>query len=87
MYLDRGQLAVERMGRGFTWLDTGTPDSLLDAGEFVATLERRQGLRIACPEEVAFEQRFIDRAQLQRLGMELGRSDYARYISSVASEN
>ena len=67
-YLDRGQLAVERMGRGFTWLDTGTPDSLLDAGEFVATLERRQGVRIACPEEVAFGQGFIDRAQLERLG-------------------
>ena len=71
---------------GFTWLDTGTPDSLLDAGEFVATLERRQGIRIACPEEVAFGQGFIDRAQLERLGLALGKSDYARYVTSVALE-
>ena len=87
VYLDRGQLAVERMGRGFTWLDTGTPDSLLDAGEFVATLERRQGVRIACPEEVAFGQGFIDRAQLERLGLALGKSDYARYVTSIALES
>ena len=86
-YLERGQLAVERMGRGFTWLDTGTPDSLLDAGEFVATLERRQGVRIACPEEIAFGQGFIDRAQLERLGLALGKSDYAQYVTSIASEN
>jgi glucose-1-phosphate thymidylyltransferase len=87
VYLDREQLAVERMGRGFTWLDTGTPDSLLDAGEFVATLERRQGVRIACPEEVAFGQGFIDRTQLEHLGLALGKSDYARYVTSLASEN
>jgi glucose-1-phosphate thymidylyltransferase len=84
VYLDRRQLAVERMGRGFTWLDTGTPDSLLDAAEFVATLERRQGVRIACPEEIAFGQRFIDREQLERLGLALGKSDYAHYVTSVA---
>ena len=87
VYLDRGQLAVERMGRGFTWLDTGTPDSLLDAGEFVATLERRQGVRIACPEEVAFGRGLIDRAQLERLGLTLGKSDYARYVISLALED
>jgi glucose-1-phosphate thymidylyltransferase len=86
VYLDRQQLVVERMGRGFTWLDTGTPDSLLDAAEFVATLERRQGVRIACPEEVAFGQGFIDRLQLEMLGVALGKSDYARYVSNVASE-
>src|SRR6476620_7274198 len=85
-YLTVMLLAVERMGRGFTWLDTGTPDSLLDAGEFVATLERRQGVRIACPEEVAFGQGFIDRAQLERLGLALGNSDYARYVTSIALE-
>jgi len=84
VYLDRRQLAVERMGRGFTWLDTGTPDSLLDAAEFVATLQRRQGVRIACPEEVAFGQGFIDRGQLERLGLALGKSDYAQYVSSLA---
>jgi glucose-1-phosphate thymidylyltransferase len=86
IYLERGQLAVEQMGRGFTWLDTGTPDSLLEAAEFVATLERRQGFRIACLEEVAYNQGYIDRAQLQKLGMALGKSDYARYILNVASQ-
>jgi glucose-1-phosphate thymidylyltransferase len=82
-YLERGELSVERMGRGFTWLDTGTPDSLLDAAEFVATLEKRQGVRIACPEEVAFVQGFIDQEQLSKLGRSLGKSDYARYIRSL----
>jgi len=85
LYLQRGQLTVVRMGRGFTWLDTGTPDSLLTAAEFVATLERRQGFRIACPEEVAFNQGFIDRAQLERLGVELGKSGYAQYIRDLAT--
>lgn len=85
MYLDRGELTVERMGRGYAWLDTGTPDSLLDASDFVATLERRQGFRIACPEEVAFNQGFIDRAQLERLSIELGKSDYAQYIYNLAT--
>lgn len=84
VYLDRGELSVERMGRGFTWLDTGTPDSLLEAGEFVATLEKRQGFRIACPEEVAFNQGYIDRQQFLRLGLNLGKSDYARYIVNLA---
>jgi glucose-1-phosphate thymidylyltransferase len=83
-YLERGQLAVERMGRGYTWLDTGTPDSLLTAAEFVATLERRQGVKIACPEEIAFGQGFINRDQLARLGSALGKSDYARYVTSIA---
>jgi glucose-1-phosphate thymidylyltransferase len=87
IYLDRGALAVERMGRGFAWLDTGTPDSLLEAAEFVATLEKRQGFRIACPEEIAFNQGFIDRKQLTRLGMELGKSDYARYVCSLAASS
>jgi glucose-1-phosphate thymidylyltransferase len=86
VYLEGGYLAVERMGRGFAWLDTGTPDSLLVAAEFVATLERRQGFRIACPEEVAFNQGYIDRDALGRLGSELGQSDYARYIQGLASE-
>lgn len=84
VYLERGQLAVERMGRGFAWLDTGTPDSLLAAADFVATLERRQGFRIACPEEVAFNQGYIDRDQLERLGRALGNSAYARYVCDLA---
>ncbi|MDB5582207.1 MAG: rmlA1 [Bradyrhizobium sp.] len=85
IYLERGELGVEKMGRGFTWLDTGTPDSLLEAAEFVATLERRQGFRIACPEEVAFGQGYIDRAQLAKLGEALGKSDYAKYVRGLAS--
>ena len=84
VYLERGQLVVEQMGRGYTWLDTGTPDSLLEAGEFVATLEKRQGFRIACPEEVAFNQGYIDRDQLERLGVGLGKSDYGRYVKALA---
>jgi glucose-1-phosphate thymidylyltransferase len=86
VYLDRNQLAVERMGRGFAWLDTGTPDSLLEAAEFVATIEKRQGVRIACPEEIAFNQGFIDRGQLEQLGVRLGKSDYAGYVRDLASK-
>jgi glucose-1-phosphate thymidylyltransferase len=85
VYLDRGLLTVEQMGRGFAWLDTGTPDSLLAAADFVATLEKRQGFRIACPEEIAFKQRFIDRSQLQKLGMALGNSEYAKYVQALAN--
>ena len=84
-YLDRGLLTVEQMGRGFAWLDTGTPDSLLAAADFVATLEKRQGFRIACPEEIAFNRRFIDRSQLQKLGMALGNSEYAKYVQALAN--
>jgi glucose-1-phosphate thymidylyltransferase len=87
VYLDRGHLAVEKMGRGFTWLDTGTPDNLLAAAEFVATLEKRQGFRIACPEEVAFNQGYIDSGQLERLGVALGKSDYAQYVRDLASKS
>jgi glucose-1-phosphate thymidylyltransferase len=86
VYLDRQQLAVERMGRGYAWLDTGTPDSLLEAAEFVATLERRQGFRIACPEEVAYNQGYIDSEQLVRLGEALGKSEYAKYIKGLLSQ-
>ena len=76
LYLERAELAVEKMGRGFAWLDTGTPESLLQAADFVASLERRQGFRIACPEEVAFSQGYIDREQLLKLGEALGKGDY-----------
>lgn len=86
VYLERGELSVETMGRGFTWLDTGTPDSLLEAAEFVGTLEKRQGFRIACPEEVAYNQGYIDQAQLARLGEALGKSDYGRYVAALARE-
>ncbi|MGO4573228.1 glucose-1-phosphate thymidylyltransferase RfbA [Microvirga sp. 2TAF3] len=83
-YLERGQLHVQRMGRGFAWLDTGTPDALVDATEFVRALERRQGFRIACPEEIAFNLGWIDQAQLIRLGQELSKSSYGQYLLRVA---
>ena len=79
-YLEKGQLQVELMGRGYAWLDTGTPDTLLDAAEFVATLERRQGMKIACPEEIAWRNGFIDDAGLERATARLGKSDYASYL-------
>jgi glucose-1-phosphate thymidylyltransferase len=84
VYMERGLLAIETMGRGFAWLDTGTPDSLLAASDFVATLEKRQGFRIACPEEISFNQKFIDRQQLEKLGTALGKSDYAKYVQALA---
>ena len=79
-YLERGSLSVEIMGRGFAWLDTGTPDSLIEAAEFVRTLEKRQGFKIACPEEIAFDKGFIDAPQLERLAEKLGKSEYGQYL-------
>ncbi len=79
-YLQNGQLNVQIMQRGYAWLDTGTHDSLLDAGQFIATLERRQGLKIACPEEVAWRKGFIDAAQLERLAQPLAKSGYGQYL-------
>jgi glucose-1-phosphate thymidylyltransferase len=83
-YLERGQLHVQRMGRGFAWLDTGTPDTLVEAAEFVRALEKRQGFRIACPEEIAFNLGWIDRDQLTRLGQELSKSSYGQYLLRIA---
>jgi glucose-1-phosphate thymidylyltransferase len=82
-YLDKGELHVEIMGRGFAWLDTGTPDSLLEASEFVATLERRQAMKIACPEEIAWRNGFIDDAGLDRAIARLGKGEYASYLRRV----
>ena len=84
-YLERGQLAVEIMGRGFAWLDTGTPDSLIEASEFVRTLEKRQGLKIACPEEIAYYVGFIDEAGLGRAIDGLGKSAYADYLRRLTA--
>lgn len=86
LYLQQGNLVVERMGRGFAWLDTGTPDSLLEASEYVRTLERRQGLKIACPEEVAFHMKFIDRQHLAALGQKLSKSTYGEYLLALAKD-
>ncbi|MDI1295653.1 MAG: glucose-1-phosphate thymidylyltransferase RfbA [bacterium] len=83
VYLERDKLSVEIMGRGYTWLDTGTPDSLLEAAEFVGVLERRQGFKIACPEEVAFQKGFIDAVQLEKLAANLGKSGYGHYLRDI----
>ena len=80
VYLQRGQLSVEIMGRGYAWLDTGTPESLLEAAEYVRILEQRQGFKIACPEEIAFQKGFIDAVQVERLAAALGSSAYGAYI-------
>ena len=79
-YLERGKLSVELMGRGYAWLDTGTPDSLLEAGNFVATLERRQGFKISCPEEIAFIRGFISRDELLEIAKKHGKSTYGQYL-------
>ncbi|HEY4075235.1 MAG TPA: glucose-1-phosphate thymidylyltransferase RfbA [Herbaspirillum sp.] len=79
-YLKRGDLAVEVMGRGMAWLDTGTHESLLEAGQFIATIENRQGLKIACPEEIAFRKRYIDAAQLEALALPYQKNNYGRYL-------
>ena len=82
-YLKHGQLNVQIMQRGYAWLDTGTHDSLLDAGQFIATLERRQGLKVACPEEIAWRRGFIDAAQLERLAQPLAKSGYGAYLQRL----
>ncbi len=86
IYLERGKLSVEIMGRGFAWLDTGTPDSLLEAAEFVRTLEKRQGFKIACPEEIAFDRGFIDVNQLERIAQDFGKGAYGDYLRSVLTK-
>jgi len=79
-YLERGKLRVSMMGRGYAWLDTGTPESLLEAGEFVRTLEKRQGVKIACPEEIALAKGFITREQFAQIAAKAGKGDYGRYL-------
>jgi glucose-1-phosphate thymidylyltransferase len=82
-YLNAGTLEVARMGRGFAWLDTGTFESLIDAAFFVQTLEQRQGMKIACPEEIAYRMGFIDRARLLELAASLMKSGYGDYLGSL----
>jgi glucose-1-phosphate thymidylyltransferase len=86
MYLEQGQLQVEIMGRGYAWLDTGTHESLLEAGQFIATLENRQGLKVACPEELAFRQGWIDAQQLESLGQAMAKNGYGQYLLRLLKE-
>lgn len=87
LYLDAGQLHAETLGRGFAWLDTGTHDSLLEAGQFIATIERRQGLKVSSPEEVAFRMGWIDRGQLAELAEKCGVSTYGAYLNSLVNDS
>lgn len=86
LYLERGALSVQRMGRGFAWLDTGTHDSLLEAGQFIATLEKRQGFKVACPEEIAWRNGWIDDEALARLAEPLKKSGYGMYLTALLRE-
>jgi glucose-1-phosphate thymidylyltransferase len=86
LYLDQGQLNVEIMGRGYAWLDTGTHESLLEAGQFIATIERRQALKIACPEEIAWRNGWIDSAQLENLAQPLIKNGYGQYLLRLLKE-
>jgi glucose-1-phosphate thymidylyltransferase len=85
-YLERGLLCTELLGRGMAWLDTGTHDALLDASNFVQTIERRQGLKIACPEEIAYRLGYISAAELETLASSLGKSTYGQYVKRLVTE-
>ncbi len=87
VYLKRGKLNVQVLGRGHAWLDTGTHESLLDASQFIATIERRQGLKVACPEEIAYHSRWIDAAQLEMLARPMLKNPYGQYLLGLLREN
>ena len=86
LYLKAGQLDVQTMGRGYAWLDTGTHESMLEAGQFIYTVEKRQGLKVAAPEEISWRNRWIDDAQLEKLAQTLGKSDYGKYLSRLLKD-
>ena len=86
IYLERQQLNVQVMGRGHAWLDTGTHESLLDASQFIATIEKRQGLKVACPEEIAYRKGWLDAAQLEKLAQPMLKNPYGQYLMSVLKE-
>ena len=85
-YLEQGTLSVEIMGRGYAWLDTGTHESMLEASQFIATLEKRQGLKVACPEEIAFRRKWIDAGQLEKLAVPLSKNGYGQYLQRLLRE-
>ncbi|MFO1345120.1 MAG: glucose-1-phosphate thymidylyltransferase RfbA [Rhodocyclaceae bacterium] len=85
-YLERDSLSVEIMGRGYAWLDTGTHESMLEASQFIATLEKRQGLKVACPEEIAFRRKWIDAGQLEKLAAPLSKNGYGQYLQRLLRE-
>ncbi len=82
-YLDRGQLKVEQLGRGFAWLDTGTHDSLIEASQFVQTVEKRQGFKIACLEEIALNNGWLNRDQIKTIGSSMAKTGYGKYLLSL----
>jgi glucose-1-phosphate thymidylyltransferase len=86
IYLERQQLNVQVMGRGHAWLDTGTHESLLDASQFIATIEKRQGLKVACPEEIAFRKRWVSAEQLEKLAQPMVKNTYGQYLMSLLKE-
>ena len=85
-YLEQGNLRAEQLGRGYAWLDTGTHDSLLDAGNFIATIEKRQGLKVSCPEEIAYRKHWINAAQLAELAQPMAKNAYGQYLMRLLNE-
>jgi glucose-1-phosphate thymidylyltransferase len=85
IYMEQGRLSVAMMGRGFAWLDTGTHQSLIEASNFIATIEERQGLKVACPEEIAYRKGFIDAEQVRKLAGPLSKNDYGRYLLKMVN--
>ena len=85
-YLERGQLRTEILGRGIAWLDTGTHDSLMEAGLYIQTIEKRQGLKVACPEEIAYRLGYIDAEQVEKLAVSTGKSGYGEYLRHILRE-